>query len=172
MVKLNKIYTRTGDKGTTGLATKDRVKKYDLRVRAYGAIDEANCTIGLARLHVGQHAQLSKSLERIQNDMFDLGADLATPEPDNGEKLEWEPLRIAESQVEWLESEIDRMNVDIPLLIALFCLEALILRRIFTWHAQSPGEQKHLLPNSTIKMERVLRQLPSRMQIVCPTFSS
>ncbi|WP_018997065.1 cob(I)yrinic acid a,c-diamide adenosyltransferase [Hirschia maritima] len=114
MVKLNKIYTRTGDKGTTGLATRDRVKKYDLRVRAYGAIDEANCTIGLARLHIGQHAQLSKSLERIQNDMFDLGADLATPEPENSEKLEWEPLRIVDSQVKWLESEIDRMNADIP----------------------------------------------------------
>ncbi len=116
MVKLNKIYTRTGDKGTTGLATGVRVNKWDLRVRAYGATDEANCAIGIARLHVGNHAQLSKSLARIQNDMFDLGADLATPEPsdESGKKLDWEPLRIVQSQVDWLEAEIDRMNADIP----------------------------------------------------------
>ncbi|ACT57948.1 cob(I)yrinic acid a,c-diamide adenosyltransferase [Hirschia baltica] len=116
MVKLNKIYTRTGDDGTTGLATGQRVRKYDIRVQAYGATDEANSAIGIARLHIGQHSKLATALERIQNDMFDLGADLATPEPDpqQDKPLEWEPLRIVESQVKWLEAEIDRMNTDIP----------------------------------------------------------
>ncbi len=110
MVKLNKIYTRTGDDGTTGLATGDRVPKWSLRVQAYGAVDETNSAIGIARLHVGQHAQLAKSLAHIQNDMFDLGADLSTPEPPDDKPLGWEPLRIVASQVEWLEQEIDRMN--------------------------------------------------------------
>lgn len=112
MVKLNKIYTRTGDDGTTGLATGERVPKWDLRVEAYGAVDETNAAIGLARLHDEQRVHLDAALSRIQNDLFDLGADLATP--DRGDKLEWEPLRIVESQVEWLEAEIDRLNKDIP----------------------------------------------------------
>ena len=114
MVKLNKIYTRTGDDGTTGLGTGDRVKKYDARVAAYGTVDEANAAIGLARLHSGADpdlAELDTMLERIQNDMFDLGADLCTP--DTGADLGYEPLRIAASQVERLEGEIDRLNADL-----------------------------------------------------------
>lgn len=114
MVKLNKIYTRTGDDGTTGLGTGDRVKKYDARVAAYGTVDEANAAIGLARLHSGADpdlAELDAMLERIQNDMFDLGADLCTP--DTGADLGYEPLRIAESQVDRLEGEIDRLNADL-----------------------------------------------------------
>ena len=113
MVKLNKIYTRTGDDGTTGLATGERIPKWHLRVRAYGAVDECNAAIGLARLHAAtDDAALDQMLSRIQNDLFDLGADLATP--DRGERLEWEPLRIVMSQVEWLEQQIDEMNADIP----------------------------------------------------------
>ena len=114
MVKLNKIYTRTGDDGTTGLGTGDRVKKYDARVAAYGTVDEANAAIGLARLHSGADpdlAELDAMLERIQNDMFDLGADLCTP--DTGADLGYEPLRIADSQVARLEGEIDRLNGDL-----------------------------------------------------------
>ena len=112
MVKLNKIYTRTGDDGTTGLATGERVPKWDLRVEAYGAVDETNAAIGIARLYAEQRVNLDAALSRIQNDLFDLGADLATP--DRGEKLEWEPLRITEAQTTWLEERIDAMNKDIP----------------------------------------------------------
>jgi cob(I)alamin adenosyltransferase len=108
VVKLNKIYTRTGDNGTTGLATGPRRKKNDLRVEAFGAVDEANAALGLAQLHVGDDAELAAMLTRIQNDLFDLGADLATP--DTGEAVAWEPLRIIAAQVERLEREIDRLN--------------------------------------------------------------
>jgi cob(I)alamin adenosyltransferase len=112
MVVLNKIYTRTGDKGTTGLATGERVQKWDLRVEAYGAVDEANSAIGIARLHTASDLDLDAMLSRIQNDMFDLGADLATPERDK--PLGWDPLRIVEAQVTRLEGEIDAMNAAIP----------------------------------------------------------
>lgn len=111
MVKLNKIYTRTGDDGTTGLVTGPRRLKHDLRVDAYGTVDETNSVIGVARLSTGAMADLDGMLFRIQNDLFDLGADLATP--DTGEKVEWEPLRIVQSQVDRLESEIDRLNADL-----------------------------------------------------------
>lgn len=108
MVKLNKIYTRTGDDGTTGLVAGPRRPKHDLRVEAYGTVDETNSTIGLARLHTAAHAELDTLLERIQNDLFDLGADLATPE--TGAPAEYEPLRITESQVAALERAIDGLN--------------------------------------------------------------
>ena len=111
MVKLNKIYTRTGDDGTTGLVAGPRRKKHDLRVESYGEVDEANSCIGLVRQHLAEHPDLDKMLVRIQNDLFDLGADLATPE--TGKKLDYEPLRIAQSQVDRLEQEIDRLNVDL-----------------------------------------------------------
>jgi cob(I)alamin adenosyltransferase len=112
MVVLNKIYTRTGDDGTTGLATGERVKKWDLRVESYGAVDETNAAIGVARLQGASDADLDAMLGRIQNDLFDLGADLATPEREK--PLGWTPLRIAETQVKRLESEIDAMNAAIP----------------------------------------------------------
>lgn len=112
MVKLNKIYTRTGDDGTTGLATGERVQKWSLRVESYGAVDETNSVIGVARLHCGEDAGLDAMLGRIQNDLFDLGADLATPERDK--PLAWTPLRIVEAQVRRLEGEIDAMNTPIP----------------------------------------------------------
>jgi cob(I)alamin adenosyltransferase len=107
MVKLNKIYTKTGDGGTTGLAAGPRRSKADLRIESFGAVDEANAALGLAMLHIGDQAQLGEMLIRIQNDLFDLGADLATP--DTGETPEWEPLRI----VERLEREIDFLNTEL-----------------------------------------------------------
>ncbi|MFK0337997.1 cob(I)yrinic acid a,c-diamide adenosyltransferase [Agrobacterium deltaense] len=108
MVKLNKIYTRTGDKGTTALVSGPRRLKHDLRVEVYGTVDETNSAIGVARLHTGGMEKLDAMLFRIQNDLFDLGADLATP--DSGEPLSYEPLRIVESQVTRLENEIDDLN--------------------------------------------------------------
>ena len=112
MVKLDKIYTRTGDKGTTRLATGEPVPKWCARVAAYGAVDEVNAALGLAALHAGQDNWLKEAFLRVQNDLFDLGADLATP--DRGKDLGWEPLRIVQKQVERLETEIDEMNAEIP----------------------------------------------------------
>ena len=112
MVKINKVYTRTGDDGTTGLGNGKRVPKYDLRVAAFGTVDEANACIGMARLHTAsEHPELDAMLSRIQNDLFDLGADLCTP--DTGEDLGYEPLRIIASQVERLEADIDALNASI-----------------------------------------------------------
>ncbi|GLR57673.1 cob(I)yrinic acid a,c-diamide adenosyltransferase [Rhizobium indigoferae] len=108
MVKLNKIYTKTGDDGTTGLVSGPRRLKDDLRVEAYGTIDEANSAIGLARLHTAGLPELDAMLMSIQNDLFDLGADLATP--DTGEPPAYEPLRIAETQVDRVEHDIDLLN--------------------------------------------------------------
>ncbi|MDR7116786.1 cob(I)yrinic acid a,c-diamide adenosyltransferase [Caulobacter sp. BE254] len=108
MVTLNRIYTRTGDKGLTRLSTGQPVSKASLRVEAYGGVDETNAFIGVARQHTKADPELDALLERIQNDLFDLGADLATPEQD--EKPEWEPLRVVDSQVERLEREIDAIN--------------------------------------------------------------
>lgn len=108
MVKLNKIYTRTGDAGTTGLGTGERVPKHALRIAAYGTVDETNACIGLARLHLGGWAGVDAKLGRVQNDLFDLGADLCVP--DRGKKPDYEPLRISEAQVDRLETEIDEMN--------------------------------------------------------------
>lgn len=106
MVVLNKIYTKTGDDGTTALGSGERRMKYDTRVAAYGTVDETNAAIGLALLHLGESAErLATALRRIQNDLFDLGADLATPETD--EPLEYEPLRVTDEQVLWVEREID-----------------------------------------------------------------
>jgi cob(I)alamin adenosyltransferase len=106
VVALNRIYTRTGDKGTTGLASGERRKKHDLRVEAYGTVDETNACVGLARLHT--EGEVDAMLSRIQNELFDLGADLATPETEK--PLPYEPLRILDAQVERLEREIDRLN--------------------------------------------------------------
>ena len=109
MVVLNKIYTKTGDRGETSLGTGERVAKYAPRIEAYGTVDETNAAIGLARQHTD--GALDRMLERIQNDLFDLGADLCTP--DTGEKLEYEPLRIVPDQVARLETEIDTLNSDL-----------------------------------------------------------
>lgn len=109
MVVLNKIYTKTGDDGTTALGSGERRFKFDLRVSAYGTVDETNACVGMVRLHTGESdPDLDRMLSRIQNDLFDLGADLATPETE--EKLEYEPLRITDAQVERIEADIDALN--------------------------------------------------------------
>mgnify|MGYP001822711458 CR=1 FL=1 len=112
MVKLNKIYTRTGDAGTTGLGTGERVAKDNIRIEAYGTVDETNAILGQVRLILGPDDKaLDEQLSRIQNDLFDLGADLCVP--DRGEKLEYEPLRISSGQVDYLEQKIDEMNAEL-----------------------------------------------------------
>jgi len=108
MVQLTKIYTKGGDGGKTSLGNGSRVQKFDLRVEAYGTVDEANAAIGLARLQAEKLAD--GMLSRIQNDLFDLGADLCRPMPDIGED---EALRIQPSQVQRLEDEIDGMNASL-----------------------------------------------------------
>ena len=108
MVVLSKIYTRTGDKGDTALGNGARVAKYSARVTAYGTVDEANSTLGLARLHA--NGELDAALARIQNDLFDLGADLCTPDMARDAQAEYPPLRMIAPQVARLESEIDAMN--------------------------------------------------------------
>ncbi len=110
LVKLNKIYTRTGDAGTTGLVDGSRIAKHDPRMHAVGDVDEANSAIGLAVLALGDLPEAAW-LQTIQNDMFDLGADLATPVPE-GEDEPW-ALRIVASQVERLEEQIDSMNAEL-----------------------------------------------------------
>ena len=111
MVKLNKIYTKTGDDGTTALVSGPRRQKHDLRVEAYGTIDETNSAIGIVRLHTADLPELDRMLMLIQNDLFDLGADLATP--DTGKPLDYEPLRIVAAQVARLEGDIDTLNADL-----------------------------------------------------------
>jgi cob(I)alamin adenosyltransferase len=107
MVRLTRIYTRTGDRGTTRLVGGEAVKKSHARVEAYGGVDETNACIGLVRLHTGADAELDAMLARIQNDLFDLGADLATPKAGEGD------LRVLDAQVSRLEREIDRLNAEL-----------------------------------------------------------
>lgn len=112
MVVLNKIYTKSGDAGTTSLGSGERVPKHALRIAAYGTVDETNAVIGMARVHLGGgHPGVDVKLSRIQNDLFDLGADLCVP--DRGQKLEYEPLRTTDAQVQRLEDEIDEMNSEL-----------------------------------------------------------
>ncbi len=111
MVKLNKIYTRTGDDGTTGLGTGERRKKYDVRIAAYGTLDELNAALGLARLHTRDDPALDAALSRIQNDLFDAGADLTMP--GKGKGPDGARLTVTDNQVAWLESEIDRLNAEL-----------------------------------------------------------
>ena len=112
MVVLNKIYTRTGDAGTTALGSGERVPKHALRIAAYGTVDETNAAIGMARVHLGNALPgLDGKLVRIQNDLFDLGADLCVPE--GARKGKQEPLRVSDAQVQRLEVEIDEMNSEL-----------------------------------------------------------
>jgi cob(I)alamin adenosyltransferase len=108
MVVLNRIYTRTGDGGETALGNGNRVPKHALRVAAYGTVDETNATLGMARLHAT--GDIDAMLARIQNDLFDLGADLCRPEMEKDADSPYPPLRVAATQVDRLESEIDAMN--------------------------------------------------------------
>lgn len=108
MVVLNKIYTRTGDKGQTALGDGSRVAKHSARVTAYGTVDETNAMVGMARLHA--KGPLDVQLAAIQNDLFDLGADMCRPDRDKDDQAEYPPLRVVDAQVERLEAEIDAMN--------------------------------------------------------------
>lgn len=109
MVVLNRIYTRTGDAGTTALGSGERVPKTSVRIAAYGTVDETNALVGVARVQLaGAEPDVDAMLLRVQNDLFDLGADLCVP--DRGEKLPYEPLRVSDAQVKRLEEEIDLMN--------------------------------------------------------------
>ncbi len=116
MVVLNRIYTKTGDGGTTALGSGERVAKTSPRIAAYGTVDETNAQIGMVRIHLAGHLSgadktVDDMLLRVQNDLFDLGADLCVP--DRGEKLTYEPLRMTEAQVKRLENEIDLMNSEL-----------------------------------------------------------
>jgi cob(I)alamin adenosyltransferase len=108
MVILNRIYTRTGDDGTTALGSGDRRKKYDLRIDAYGTLDEVNAVIGLVRVHSADSA-LDAMLARIQNDLFDVEADLCLAEKGPGGAR----MTVTDTQVEWLERQIDQLNADL-----------------------------------------------------------
>ena len=148
MVVLNKIYTRTGDDGTTGLGTGERRKKYDLRVAAYGTLDEVNAALGIARLHAAGEAALDRSLSRIQNDLFDVGADLCTP--GKGKGPGGARLTVTAAQVAWLEAEIDRLNAELAPLKS-FVLPggsaAAVMRSPFLENGQSsPNSNRRRIP--------------------------
>lgn len=148
MVKLNKIYTRTGDTGKTGLVNGKRVSKHAPRPSAFGEIDEANSTIGLARLYTGENTDADEMLARVQNDLFDLGADIATPDTDKP------ALRITAKQVERLEAEIDLINAE------LAPLESFILP------GGSPASAwLHLARTITRRAERRLTELAAKEEI-------
>jgi cob(I)alamin adenosyltransferase len=108
MVKLNQIYTKTGDDGTTGLVRGPRRSKDDLRVEAFGTVDEANSALGVARLNSASMPKLDSLMARLQNDLFDLGSDLATPGEDKD--AEHPSLRITAAQTAWIEQQIDQFN--------------------------------------------------------------
>ena len=147
MVVLNRIYTRTGDKGETALGNGERRPKWDLRVTAYGTVDETNAAIGVARLHTKVESELVDAmLHRIQNDLFDLGADLCTP--DTGADLGYEPLRIVPAQVLRLEAEIDLLNNDLQPL------------RSFVLPGGSPGAASlHVARTVCRRAERLVAEL-------------
>lgn len=147
MVVLNRIYTRTGDSGETALGNGERRPKWDLRVTAYGTVDETNAAIGVARLHTSVESELVDAmLHRIQNDLFDLGADLCTP--DTGADLGYEPLRIVPAQVSRLETEIDLLNNDLQPL------------RSFVLPGGSPGSAAlHVARTVCRRAERLVAEL-------------
>jgi len=149
MVTLNKIYTRGGDKGETSLGDGSRIAKNDLRVDAYGCVDETNATIGLARLHVEGDGDLM--LMRIQNDLFDLGADLCTPE--DGRKAEG-ALRIVQEQIDRLEAEIDVMNDQLDPLTS-FVLPG----------GSAASSYMHLVRTVSRRAERICVQLAARDEV-------
>lgn len=150
MVTLNKIYTRTGDKGLTRLATGGPVAKSDARVEAYGSVDETNACVGLARLHTGDDAVLDAVLARIQNELFDLGADLATPGDQPG------ALRILDIQVERLEQEIDQLNAELSSLTSFVlpggspAAAALHLARTVCRRAERETVRLSAIPGETV----------------------
>ncbi len=156
MVTLDKIYTRGGDEGMTSLAGGARVSKSDLRIAAFGAVDEANAFIGAARLHTGKDSPLALDdadamLGRIQNDLFDLGADLARPVSTDEERPETEELRISQAQIDRLEQEIDRLNVNLTPL------------KSFILPGGSPAAcQLHIARTISRRAERLTAELANR----------
>ena len=148
MVVLNKIYTRTGDDGTTALGSGQRVLKSDLRVEAYGTLDETNAAIGIARLHTQQEPTLDAMLGRIQNDLFDLGADLCFPDESKDARGR---LSVSDAQVDRLESEIDELN------------RALQPLRSFVLPGGSPAASfLHLARTVSRRTERLMVELAAR----------
>lgn len=152
MVVLNKIYTKTGDAGETSLGNGARVAKHALRVNAYGTVDETNATVGLARLHAD--GALNDQLAAIQNDLFDLGADLCRPDIAKDADAEYTPLRMTEGQVARLEGEIDQMN------------EALEPLRSFVLPGGSPlAAQLHLCRTVSRRAERLTMELATMEEV-------
>jgi cob(I)alamin adenosyltransferase len=150
MVVLNRIYTRSGDGGNTALGSGQRLSKAHVRIDAYGTVDEANAALGVARLHtaVPDLARLDSMLARIQNELFDLGADLCVP--DTGARLDHEPLRILPSQVTRLEQEIDELNGELDPL------------RSFVLPGGHPAAaQLHVARTITRRAERIMVELQS-----------
>jgi cob(I)alamin adenosyltransferase len=149
MVALNRIYTRTGDDGTTALGTGERRKKYDLRITVYGTVDELNAAIGIARLHTADSVEIDAILARIQNDLFDLGADFCSP--DKGRGPDGERLAVTEAQVVRLEQEIDALNA------------ALSPLRSFVLPGGTPGAAHlHLARTICRRAERLAVELADR----------
>jgi cob(I)alamin adenosyltransferase len=146
MVALNKIYTRTGDDGSTALGTGERRKKYDLRIAAYGTLDEANAAIGIARLHTADDPALDAALAHIQNDLFDVGADLTMP--GKGKGPDGARLTVTNTQVTWLESEIDRLNAELT-----------PLRSFVLPGGSAPAAYLHLARTICRRAERLIAEL-------------
>src|SRR5689334_10918724 len=147
MVVLNRIYTRTGDDGTTSLGSGARRKKYDLRVAAYGTLDEVNAVLGLVRLHSAADAAFDAALGRIQNDLFDVEADLCLSEKGPGGAR----LTVTDAQVAWIEGEIDRLNA------ALAPLKSFVLPG-----GTPAAAQLHLARTSCRRAERIMVELRDR----------
>ena len=155
MVKLNKIYTKTGDDGTTGLVRGPRRQKYDLRVESYGTVDETNSSIGMARVLTSSMPKIDNILGRIQNDLFDLGSDLATPGADPEGTTP--SLRITAAQTAWLEAMIDQFN------------EGLAPLTSFVLPAGTPlSAALHLARTITRRAERLVVQLIAHEPGVSP----
>jgi len=154
MVQLTRIYTRGGDKGQTSLGNGKRVPKHDLRVASYGTVDEVNSVIGLARLSTANVHEIDAMLSRIQNDLFDLGADLCTPEQENPQ---YPPLRIVDAQVDRLEHEIDTMNAELAPL------------KSFVLPGGTPASAHlHLARTVSRRAERLMTELAEHEQVGTP----
>ena len=155
MVELNRIYTRGGDAGKTALGSGDRVAKHDLRVAAYGTVDETNAALGLARLHTGDDPLTNDMIARIQNDLFDLGADLCTPEGDARAAQKSEgALRIVPEQIDRLEQEIDALNKNLAPL-ASFILPG----------GTAAAAHLHVARTIVRRSERLMTELATRQQV-------
>ncbi len=155
MVVLNKIYTRTGDKGDTALGDGARVAKHSARVTAYGTSDELNAQVGVARLHA--EGGLDEALARIQNDLFDLGADLCRPDVHLDAEAEYPPLRIAQAQVDRLEAEIDTMNKDLA-----------PLRSFVLPGGNALAAQLHVCRTVARRAERLTTELATQEEVNAP----